>query len=696
MKRRHRSNSTRNNPAALPGQRTLAGGEHFAPSVKSARDSSRWAIAAAVGLIVLATSVAYSNSLHCALLFDDINNIVENNSIRHLWPIRDVFVIKDADRTFLHGRPVVNLSLAIDYAAGGLDTFHYHLTNLAVHLLAALGLFGIVRRTLLLPGLGERFAPAATPLALAVALVWSLHPLQTEAVTYVIQRCESMMGLFCFWTLYAAIRCGTSPHPRRWAVGAVLASFLAAGCKEVAVSIPLVVLLYDRAFLAGSFREAWRRRRWMYVGLAATWGIAAVLVMFSPHRAGAGYGVPVSWINYAASQFGVILHYLRLSFWPRPLVLDYGWPAARTLGDILPAAIVIAGLAAATAWALVRRPKWGFLGAWFFLILMPTSSIVPLADLVFEHRMYLPLAAVAVGVVIGGCVVGQWIINLGRTSQQALQVLGYSLLTLAGCALGVLTFQRNTDYRSELAMWEDNAAKAPGNERVRNNLGAALSKCGRVDDAVVQIEKALEIQPNYPEANRNFGMILIERGRIEEAIAHLKKALAASPNLPATHFTLARAYTRSGQIDEAMANYRKALELSPGDAEAHTNLGVLLAGRKQLSEAISHYRKALEINPQHVNAHFNLGNALVRSSRPDEAFAEYRNGLEIAPDHAQARNQFGLLLARAGRLDEAITQFQMVLKIKPDFTDARNNLAIAQSQREEMLKEPAAAGSTKP
>ena len=146
------------------------------------------------------------------------------------------FVIASDGRAALHGRPVVNLSLAFNYATGGLEPFYYHLTNLLVHLLAGLTLFGIVRRTLLLPSLGGRFAEAATPLALAVALIWTLHPLQTGAVTYVAQRYESMMGLFYLLALYAAIRCGTSAHPRRWAVAAVTASLLGMGCKEVAVS----------------------------------------------------------------------------------------------------------------------------------------------------------------------------------------------------------------------------------------------------------------------------------------------------------------------------------------------------------------------------------------------------------------------------------------------------------------------------
>ena len=337
--------------------------------------ASRWPIALALAAIVLATAAAYSNSLGGSFLFDDITDIVDNKTIRHLWPIQDVFVMKDASRTVVRGRPVVNFSLAINYATGKLEPLVYHVTNLLIHVLAGAALFGIVRRTLLLPSLERRFAASATPLAAAVALIWSLHPLQTESVTYVVQRYESMMGLFFLLTLYAAVRCGTSPHPRRWEAVAVLASLLSAGCKEVAVSIPPVILLYDRAFLSGSFREALQRRWPIYLGLSATWLVLAGLLMLSPSRVEwAGYGLHISWIEYARSQFGVVLYYLRLSFWPRPLVLDYGWPVARSASEIVPAAAVILGLAAATVWALVRWPKWGFLGACFFLILAPRRA----------------------------------------------------------------------------------------------------------------------------------------------------------------------------------------------------------------------------------------------------------------------------------------------------------------------------------
>jgi hypothetical protein len=393
-------------------------------------DRARWPVLLAGLVLVAVTLAAYENSIRCPFVFDDTYDILDNSSIRRLWPLWQTFLVHDQGKTVLHGRPVANFSLAVNYVlavdrgSGRVDPLGFHLTNLAIHVLAGLILFGIVRRTLLLPQFRPRHGPVALLLALAVAMIWLLHPLHTSAVTYIVQRYESLMGLFYLLTLYCVIRgagggqwavgSGREEEPsaadrpastahRLWYAAAVLSCLLALGCKEVAISAPLAVLLYDRAFLAGTFREAWRRRWPLYGGLLGAWLAFAVVFLCSGNReTWAGYGLPTAWWEYAQSQFGVIVYYLRLSLWPHPLVLDYGWPVARTLGAILPAALVVAVLLAATVYGLVRWPKWGFLGACFFMILAPTSTILPLNCLSCEYRMYLPLAALVAAVVLGG------------------------------------------------------------------------------------------------------------------------------------------------------------------------------------------------------------------------------------------------------------------------------------------------------
>ena len=322
----------------------------------------------AASLIALATVVAYENSFRGPFVFDDRASISENATIRHLWPIWKPLFPPNLHGETVGGRPLLNFSLALNYAASGFEVWSYHVGNLAIHLLAALLLFGVVRRTLLLPGLGEQWNGAATPLALVVALLWAVHPLQTESVTYIVQRAESLVGLFYLLTLYCVIR-GASSSPW-WYAAAVAACALGMASKEIMVSAPLIVLLYDRAFLAGSFRDAWRRRWGLYLALATTWLLLGWLAISAGNRGGsAGFGVGMSAWAYLCTQFGAIAHYLRLSFWPHPLVLDYGIDTAHGAVEIVPYAVVVGRLRLprASPCGAGRRPvSWGrgFLPSW--------------------------------------------------------------------------------------------------------------------------------------------------------------------------------------------------------------------------------------------------------------------------------------------------------------------------------------------
>ncbi len=358
-------------------------------------------------LVIAAGVWAYHNSFRAPFIFDDTAAISGNPHIRHLWPIRDAMSAPLASA--VSGRPVVCLTLALNYAVGGWNVWGYHALNLTVHLLSALALFGILRRTFEGATLRDRFGGAAGWLAAAITLIWEVHPLQTESVTYVVQRTELLMGLFLLLTLYCTLRCSQSPHASVWCLAAIVSCALGMGSKEVMVAAPLIVLLYDRVFLAPSFRELWRRRAVLYVGLAATWLILAVLVATTP-RANTGFGIEslTPW-DYLKTEAGVIVYYLRLCFWPHPLVIDYfDWPITLSLKDGLVPGVVVVGLLGATAWTFRRQPPLGFLGAWFFLILGPTSSFLPsLGEAAAERRMYLPLAAVVTMVVVGAFLLGK-------------------------------------------------------------------------------------------------------------------------------------------------------------------------------------------------------------------------------------------------------------------------------------------------
>ena len=485
--------------AALPGKLAPAGGPPSPPTPEQAAQvSSQRATLLAVLVVILAILAAYNNSFTVSLVFDDYPGITTNQSIRHLWPIWDVLSPPISGVT-VSGRPLLNLSLAIDYAISGDEVWSYHATNLVIHILAALLLFDLVRRTFLLPTMRDRWSASAIPLAFVIALLWAVHPLQTESVTYVVQRAESLMGLFYLLALYCFVRgestgwdgsCTAIPRslqrvgsttaaPTReavsWYAASALACLFGMASKEVMISAPLVVLLYDRTFCAGSFREAWRRRYAFYLALASTWLLLGWLVLTAGNLGRSAGFAPdrFSWRSYSATEPGVIAHYLRLAVWPSGLCLDYGWPAARTWGDVLVPGIPIALVLALTVWALVKRPAWGLLGASFFAILAPTSSFFPVLDAAFDHRMYLPLAAVVTALVTGTFLIGRWIARRAKIPLLVSQSIGGGLVLLAGVTLIALTVRRNMDYQDDLSLWADTVAKAPHNPRAHTSMGLA-------------------------------------------------------------------------------------------------------------------------------------------------------------------------------------------------------------------------------
>lgn len=608
-------------------------------------------------ILAAAAILAYWRTFSVPLLFDDETSIATNPTIRHLgsalWPPVDATV---------GGRPVLNLSLAFNYALGGTAVWGYHAANLAIHIMAGLALFGIVRRTL-----AGRAEASASLVAFSVSLLWTLHPLQTESVTYLIQRAESLMGLFYLLTLYCFIRGAGADGAggRKWYVASVAACLLGMGTKEVMVSAPLIVLLYDRAFLTGSFREALRRRRRVYAGLAATWLLLVLLVVLTKGRGGsAGYGTRVTLWSYALTQLPAVVHYLWLCLWPRTLIFDYGSALEIASLRVVPCALIVAGLIAATAWALARRPALGFLGASFFAILAPSSSVVPVAtETIAEHRMYLPLIPVVVLAVIG---IHRWLRAAG---------LPVCLVLAAGLAWG--TWQRNEAYRSNEAIWGDTVAKLPDNERAQYNLACYLEKePGRLGDAIAHYGEALRLKPDYAEAHCNLGMALASLGRTQEAVAHYDEAIRLKPGFAEAHNNLGNALNTLGRRREAIGEFEGALRLRPGYVEAHNNLGCALAATPgRLNDAVAQFGEALRLDPGFYQANYNMGNALNSLGRTQEAVAQYEQALRIKPDDAVIRFYLaGALLKIPGRTDEAVAQLREVLRLQPDNERARGVL----------------------
>jgi len=585
-------------------------------------------------VIVLAGALTYANSLSGPLLFDDQSAILDNLQIRHLWPLLDAFT--GPRHGVLTSRPIVNLSFAINYAIGGLSVRGYHVGNVSLHILSALVLFAIVRTTLATPKLRDRFAPASNGLALACALVWMVHPLQTESVDYVTQRTELMMGLFYLLTLYFSIRAAGAGAPERWQAAAIVSCLVGMGCKESLATVPVIIVLYDRIFIFDSLRGAWRRRKTLYGGLALAWlEFAALMITSQPKSVGFGAGV-TPW-TYLLNQAPMIVQYLKLTVWPHALVLDYGLPRQLVVTDVLAQGTLVAALVILTGLALAVRPAIGFLGAWFFITLAPASSIVPIVTEVgAERRMYLPLAGLVALAVIGGYQL------LAKAGRRALVPCAIGALSLVVFALAGATARRNHDYASGVALLQTAVDRWP-HGRARFNLATVLKGHGRNDEAMSQLRAAVT---DNPDAQYVLGSELYDRGQFDEAIAELQAFIGRIGPNPASMYPtvaarnlVALSLAQQGKVAEAVEEFHVALRMDPRNPDLHGNLGFLLLRQNNFAGARQQYEEYLTERGGSAFVLTSLGVALQKLGRIDEAKERFRQALVIDPNDVEARRR---------------------------------------------------------
>ena len=680
------------------------------------QSSSHWQVLLATAIIIAAALLVYANSFSGPFIFDGVGAIAENPNIRQLWPIWDVFDAQPGQT--VAGRPVLSFSLAVNYQISTLNVWSYHLLNLTIHILTGLLLFGIVRRTLLSEGLQERFGQASTSLALICSLVWLVHPLQTGSVTYIVQRAESMMGMFYLLSLYCAIRGFSSPNSRRWYAAAITACALGVGTKEVAATIPLMILLYDRIFVTRSFKETLARRWGFYVGLGCTWVLVGALAWFAPRGGSVGFDDPnlTSWV-YAMTQCKIIVsHYLKLIFWPVGLTLDYGWPIAKNFTEIAPYAVVLGGLLAGTVLAIWRRPRLGFLGIWFFVILAPSSSFLPiLTEIAAEHRMYLPLAAVVVAVVLGIYSLGKHLlarsVNLGQQRGKLAARLGYGLAGLVVVLLGLGSADRNDAYQSKSSIWGDAVSKQSENWRAWNGQGIAHDKLGEYDQAISAFGKAIELNPEYAKAYDRRGKAYSSKGEYKLAIDDFTEAIRLAPGFVDAYKKRATAWMSQGDYGRAILNFgevielnpqeswafkerglayfsirayegairdfSKAIELDPKDSWAFSKRGLAYFSKRDYEDAIRDLNKAIELNPSEAGAYSNRGAAYLSKGSHGEAIRDFSRSIELNPKDASPYNNRGYVHLLRGEYGQAKLDFDSAIELNPEYGKAYNNRGLA-------------------
>lgn len=644
-----------------------------------------------VAALTLAVLGCYAPGLSAPLLLDDPVPFLEAGR----WGFPPS--LDDLARSPLASRPLVALSLSATHALFGPALAVHHLGNVLIHLAATLLFHGLLNRTLALPAFGALSPGRKGWLALLAALAWGLHPLNTQAVTYLIQRGECLMGMFLFGGLYAAVRSWTSASSRTWQGLSLACLALGAMSKESIAALPPLILLHHWTFQAPGLAAFWRRNRVLTLGtLALVLGGAALL---SRHLASFyQHALPFGPLEYAANQGKVILHYLSLAFWPGPLCFDYMWPAGE-IARVAPQAGAVVLLLAGTVWLIFRRSPLGFFAGFFFLTLAPTSSFLPIRDLCVEHRMYLPLAgligfvALAVNALMtrlvgngggtgqeegrggpvsvekGGNARGDEQPAMRPAQQSAAQgmaqqpsmprffkessvlaaALALTLLVIA--ALGARTVLRNLDYAAgEQHMWRDVLAKSPDNPRAHWIVGRHLAFHGQPAEAIGHLSRAftsseLLTTKDLAQAGDLLAGLLFNTGRQAEALAVYQRSMELDPEYVFCRLGYGQALLGLGRAGEAAALFRSALGQRPNLAHGLFYLAQAEAALGRLGEAIRDMRASLSgaplesglsapRMPDRAETFFHLGRFLAAAGRRAEALAALAQGLGESPSAA--------------------------------------------------------------
>lgn len=521
--------------------------------------------------LALLCAAIYANSLQGSFQFDDATSIVANPAIRTLDP-----------RTwwdFWPGRVVTYGSFALNYLAGGLAVQGYHLTNLLIHAASSVAAWFVVRR------LVESMAPHrdARWIALAAAAVFCAHPLQTQAVSYVVQRASSMgfawyLGSLAFYLDSLQRRARGSKHQLTLGAALLSASF-AALSKEPMMSLPFVLLLVDCVVGADRKGRARRLAPFFAVGL----GLPLLAVLLGGGHFGvaggslAGETADVARWTYFWTQASAVGHYLGLLFWPAGQCVDHDLSWRHSLLDgptpwFVSLHLTLIGLG---IFLLLRGRRLEGLGIlWFYLLLAPSSSLFPIRDAMFEHRVY--------GALLGpawllGLVLERW----QRRHARAAALVLCALLLL----LGALTVQRNRVWATPLTLWGDAVAKSPHKARPRTAYGVALGQEGRLAEAQRELEMAIQLDPGYASAWNNLGQVKLRLGDITSGMQDLGRATQLDPESDSAWFNLAVALARTGNAEEAERAYRRTLELQPGNTQALNGLAAVRLQRGDSREA---------------------------------------------------------------------------------------------------------------
>lgn len=612
-------------------------------------------------LVIVVSLAVYANTLSNFFVYDDFAVVVDNASIKQ-WNNLPSLFNSNYFRSFgeFSYRPVVTLTYFLDYWLWQLKPVGYHLTNLLLHTLNGVLLYFLLLGILKRPGV-----------SLASALLFTGHPVTSEAVNAIGFREDLLAFAFCLLSFLAYLKISSSNSRRKgYMLLSAGAFFLALFSKEMALILPLLFLVYELCFRR-DFLSAVREKRAFYFGLLLVLGFYC-LVRFCLLQHPAGPEIPPVPLYLRILRMSrIIFFYLRLLLLPFRLSVEYVCPIPSSFRE--PAVLLsVLGLLAVTALSVRnfrRFPEFVFGGWWFFLALLPVSSLIPLYNPAAERYLYIP--AVGFCLVLG--LAGEALfIRMRAPAKYLLPVILLSILI----SYSVRTTIRNRDWKDALTFCRKTIATCPESARFHNNLGCIYNAAGKKEEALTSFKKAAELDPDDAEVYINLGVAYNALGRMEEAAVSLKKAVELDPDYAAAHYNFGMVYHAAGKNEEAIASFEKAVELDPDFAEAYNNLGAVYNAAGKREEAIAACKKAIELRPGYARAYNNLGNVYRALGRKEAAIAAYKNSLELDRDEEIVYCNLGMVYEEAGRREEAIASFRKAIEFNPAFARAHFNLAM--------------------
>ncbi len=643
-------------------------------------------------LIAFIGFLVYSNTFAVPFHFDDTSGIVENHSIRDF---SDFCPPKGQ-------RWVGSLSFALNFKLWGLNVTGYHIVNLIIHILNSFLVYFIVLLTFKTPLLQSSISKNRSQeypyplIALLSALIFISHPVQTGAVTYIVQRFASLATFFYLLSLLMYTKARLSQNLVYFLLS-FISAILAMKTKEISFTLPFIVVLYEFYFFGKSQFYLNKKRLLFLIPFLLTLIIIPLSILKGStpltdvlnELSGLQQETDaIPRVVYLMTQFRVIVTYIRLLFMPVNLNLDYDYTLsssffeAQTFLSFL-FLLFIFGLA---VYLLRRGLKTGngpcllisFGIVWFFLTLSVESSLIPIRDIIFEHRLYLPFAGAAISF---STTLFFLLINIKERFMLRINVLWslFILFLLTIIPLGIASYNRNLVWKDGITLWEDVIKKSPNKARGYNNLGNAFFLKGFTDKSIGYFEIALRLKPNYAEAYNNLGNVYYSKGQIDKAVELFQASININPDYADAHNNLGVVYKEKGQTDKAIEHYNYAMRQKPGLAEVYSNLGVVYGSNGQIDKAIEYFQTSLRVRPDYADAHNNLGAAYKAKGLSGKAAEHYHKALKLKPGFVKVHINLGLLYLEMGEIEKSRKEFETALKLSPDSYHAREFLNLIQN-----------------